>query len=112
MVTAYRGTQSELFSVLKDDFTGSNNFVYWVLAVILVVAVGNIKQLKRVSDAFLVLLVIVIVVSQYKYNKDLLGSFIEQIKRGTSGSNKLEPVTITLTKRAKQLGSNLIEDIL
>lgn len=87
MVAAYKGTQDQLFDVLKDDFTGKNNFVYWVIAVVLVVAVGNIKQIKRVSDAFLVLLVIVIVFAQYKGGTNLLQSFIDQVKRGTQGKS-------------------------
>jgi hypothetical protein len=88
MVAAYRGTQPDLFAVLKDDFTGSGNFVYWALAVIIVVAVGSIPQLKRVSDAFLVLIVIVIVVRNYNKNDNLFEYFLDQIKEGTSGSNK------------------------
>lgn len=109
MVAAYKGTHPDLFAVLKDDFTGSNNFVYWVLAVVIVVAIGNIKQLKRVSDAFLVLLVIVIIVAQYRGGTDLLNSFIQQVKRGTSGNSSTK-VKLNLGDKAVKLGSGLIKD--
>jgi len=32
LAAAIRGTQADLFDVLKDDFTGPNNFLYWGLA--------------------------------------------------------------------------------
>lgn len=86
LVAAYKGTQEDLFAVLKDDFTGSGNFVYWVLAIVLIVAAGNIKALKRFSDGFLVLVILGIVLSQYK-RTNLLQSFIDQVRQGTQGSS-------------------------
>lgn len=84
MVTAIRGTQGELFTLLKDDFAGTNNFFVWVMAIVIIVLAGNIKAFKPVSDAFLGLVILVIIVANYGRGKDLIGSFLDQVKAGTS----------------------------
>jgi branched-subunit amino acid permease len=60
LVVSVRGTQNDLFDLLKSDVTGPNNYLYWVLAILAVGAVGYIPRLKPVSNAFLVLIVAVI----------------------------------------------------
>ena len=62
LVVAIRGTQNDLFVLLKSEFTGSNSFPVWALAIVLLGAVGYIKPLRPISDGllFLVLLVIVL----------------------------------------------------
>lgn len=57
-----RGTQGELFSLLKGDFTGDGNFIAWCVAVFLVGAIGYIPQFKPFSNAFLVLIVVSFIV--------------------------------------------------
>lgn len=84
IVAGLRGKQDELFALLKDDFTGQGNFIYWVIAVIVLVAIGNVKSIERVADAFLGLVILVIVLAAYKDNQDLFTRFREQILRGTS----------------------------
>lgn len=84
MVTAVRGTQGDLFKLLKEDFAGTNNFFVWVLAIVIIVLAGNIRQIKPISDAFLGLVILVIIVANYGRGKDLIGSFVDQVKQGTS----------------------------
>ena len=84
LVAAVRGNQNDLIDLLKDDFSGQNNFILWVLAIIVIVALGNIKAIKPVSDAFLALVILVIIVANYKRGGDLFSSFLAQIKAGTS----------------------------
>ncbi len=59
-VSAVRGTNQDLLTLLKGDFTGKGNFLYWTLSILLIGAVGYIPDLKPVSRAFLVLVVIVL----------------------------------------------------
>lgn len=83
LVAAVRGNQDDLIKLIKDDFSGSNNFIYWVMAIVIISMLGYIKSLKPVSDAFLGLIILVIIVASYKKG-DLISSFFNQVKNGTS----------------------------
>jgi len=94
LVAAYKGTQPALFMLLKEDFTGSSNFFFWIAAIMLIIALGNIKPIKPITDAFLVLTCIGIVFAQYQGKNgqpgiDLLQSFLDQLKAGTSGTGSV-----------------------
>lgn len=82
VVSGVRNTQSELFTLVKSDFTGtsgfSGSFVPWVLAIMAIGAMGYVKPVKPISDAFLVLIVIVLFLS----NKGVFAKFSSAI--GTS----------------------------
>ena len=84
LVAAIRGNQNDLIDLIKSDFSGKNNFIIWVLAIIVIVALGNIKAIKPVSDAFLGLVILVIIVANYKKGGDIFSSFLNQVKAGTS----------------------------
>lgn len=84
MVVAVRGNTTYLITLLKGDVLGSNGFIMWILAVIVLVAIGYIKAAKPVTDAFLGLLILVIIVHSYKNNSDLFSSFTTQLKDGVS----------------------------
>lgn len=60
-----------LTHLLRDDFTGKNNFVYWVVSILIVGALGYIKPLQPVSRAFMLLIVIVLFIS----NKGVFAQF-------------------------------------
>lgn len=78
LVSAIRGTSGALFSTFKSDFTGSGNFLYWVIAILAVGSIGYIKKLQPLSSAFLALLLIVLFIS----NK----GFFSQFQSGISGA--------------------------
>lgn len=75
LTAAVRGKQDDLFALLKDDFTGPNNFFYWGLSIWFVSAIGYYKPLKPLSNALLVLVFIVLVLS----HRGLIESFMRQI---------------------------------
>lgn len=79
LVSAIRGSQDELFALLKRDFTGSGNFLVWILAIASVGAVGYIRPLRPVSNAFLVLLLIVFLLAANKSGKDFFSSLVRQV---------------------------------
>jgi hypothetical protein len=60
LVTAIQGTTTNLGHMLAGDIFGSQGYLYWFLAIISIGAVGYIKPLKPASDAFLVLLLLVL----------------------------------------------------
>lgn len=84
VVTAIRGTQSDFFDLLKNDFSGQNNFVLWSLAFVFLVSLGYIKAIKPVTNAFMWLLLVVIFLGARNSNKDIFGDFVAQVKEGTS----------------------------
>jgi hypothetical protein len=71
IVTGLRGTQGQLLSLLKSDFTTSNNFGIWILAIVAVGSLGYIPGFKTVSNGLLILVVIVLVLS----NKGFFSQF-------------------------------------
>jgi len=64
-----------LFKTIKDDFTGPNNFIYWGLALFLIGAMGYVKPLKPLSNAFLGLVILVLFIA----NRGFFTKFMEQI---------------------------------
>jgi hypothetical protein len=64
LIAAVRNTQDNLFSLLKGDFTGQANFVYWVFSLLVIGSFGYIPKLKPVSIAFLTLVILVLVLTR------------------------------------------------
>jgi len=66
LVSAAKGTQQNLFSLLKGDFSGPDNYFYWLVSILVVGAFGYIPKFKPVSDMFLVLIVLSLVLTRGK----------------------------------------------
>jgi hypothetical protein len=98
IVSGVRGTSGTLFTLLKGDFTGNGNFLYWFLAVLIIGSIGYVKKLQTFSDIFLGLLVLVMIIANEKTGKDFFSSFDFQI------SNPLTPKTTASTMDAKGPG--------
>jgi hypothetical protein len=64
-------TDAGLATLLKQDVSGQNNFVYWVLSILIIGAIGYIKPLQPVSRAFMLLVIIVLFLS----NKGVFSQF-------------------------------------
>lgn len=60
LVAAIRGTLGDLWTLVKGDFIGQNNFIFWAVAIGVIWAAGKIDTLKPVSNAFLVLVLVVL----------------------------------------------------
>jgi hypothetical protein len=78
VITAIRGTSKQFFDSLKEDFTGPNNFVLWIMAIFGLGMLGYVKPLKPLSDSFLALVLIVMTINN---RNGLLGTqgFLYQI---------------------------------
>jgi hypothetical protein len=98
IVSAVRNTQDALVCLIKGDFTttGSNtgNFLYWVVALLIIGAVGYINKLKPVSDAFLVMIILALFLASGDPAKMTGGGFFKQFSSaignlggGTTGSS-------------------------
>ena len=85
LAAGIRGTQSNytsggnsypgLFSLLQGDFSGPGNFLYWLAALGAVGAVGYVPKFKPVSNAFLVLIILQMILKNGKQ-----GGLFDQFK--------------------------------
>ena len=85
IVAGVRGKSSDLLTLLKGDFTGSNNFIYWFISILVVGAIGYIKDLQALSRAFLVLVIIVLLLHEDKNGQGFFTEFQAAVKGITNG---------------------------
>ena len=74
-----KGTQGQLITLLKGDLTGSNNFVDWLVSILVIGAIGYVPGLKKISDGLLILVLLVLVL----VNKGFFTQFSTAVKGGT-----------------------------
>ena len=107
LITASRDKHEQLFTLLKGDFTGPNNFVYWFVAILTIGAIGYIPRAKPFSNAMLVLVVLILVLKRgdsHGVGGGLFERFTEQLKSTapaqptTSQTQQPRPLDIDLTK--------------
>lgn len=60
LVAGVRGTDDKLLSLIKGDFTGSPNYLSWMLAILFIGALGYVEPIKPVSRIFLFLILVVL----------------------------------------------------
>lgn len=84
VLVAVRGTEIDsakgasdgrgLWPLLKNDFEPGQkgNFLAWLVAILVVGAIGYIPQLESISSLFIALLIAVLVMSAVKKNPNLL----------------------------------------
>jgi hypothetical protein len=86
LVAGFRGTHTDytvggtsypgLFTLIKGDFTGDANFLYWFAAIFLIGCVGYVRQLKSISDGFILLVIVSMFVA--KSTKGTAGGFFQK----------------------------------
>jgi hypothetical protein len=77
VVSAVRDTTGDLVTVVKGDFTGPNNFSYWLVAMLIIGGLGYVPSLEKLSRLFLVLVVLGLFLSH--------GGFFEQFNAQAFG---------------------------
>lgn len=84
-LTAIQGTTGKLGALLVSDLFGG--FIYWAFAILVIGGLGYIKPLRPLSNAFLVLLVLVLFVSNRGFFAKI-NEALAQIKSqaGTAGT--------------------------
>lgn len=63
LVTAFQGTTGQMVRMLDDDIFGPKGYIYWFVAIFVVGAIGYIKAFKTLSDTFIFLIVLVLILS-------------------------------------------------
>ena len=87
IVAAVRGTQNQLFAALMTDVPG---FVIWAAAIFAVGVIGFVPGLKPISRGLLALVLVVIVLNNYKA---ILAGFasVSSGQASPSTSNQAQP---------------------
>ena len=89
LASSVRNTQDKLYTLVKGDFSGPNNFIFWTVSILAIGAVGYIPRLKPLSTAFLALVVIVLFLT--KGNPKLKGGgFFQQISEQLGSTTKVK----------------------
>lgn len=60
LIAAVRNRQSDLFALVQGDLTGPVNFFQWLLAIVVIGAIGYAPKLKPISNALLALVLVAI----------------------------------------------------
>ena len=81
-VSGIRGTNNDLWALVKGDFTGNKSFLVWIAALAIVGGAGYIKPLKGLSVAFMTLLLIVLFLS----NKGVIAQLQGFVNNPTPGT--------------------------
>lgn len=84
-IAAVRGTNTQLVGLLKGDFTGKGNFIYWTLAILVIGALGYSKSLQPLSRAFMALVIIVLFLD----NKGVFAQFNSAISQTQQTSTSI-----------------------
>jgi len=95
VIAGVRATQDTLFGLVKGDFTGTDNFIYWLGAILIIGALGYIPKVKPISTALLVLVIVVLFLKKGNAS-GLGGGFFSQLTSalGTTGSSQGSTSTI------------------
>lgn len=68
-----------LFYLIAKDFTGPNNFIFWLVSILIIGALGYIPRLKPLSDGFLLLVLIGLLVRKNGQGQSFIKAFEAQI---------------------------------
>jgi len=121
IVSGVRGTVASgnpsLTSLIKDDFTGTDPFWRWMLAILLIGAVGYIPNLRPISRAFMGLVIVVFLLSNKGLFTQLQGVFSsntlsESGTKITSPSVTNTPMTPALQSALNQSGAIPISGVI
>lgn len=78
IISGARDTYAAFGKELVEDFTGPGNFLYWLVALGFLGAIGSIPQFRSFSRAFMALVLISMVIA----NRGVAAQLSEAISRG------------------------------
>lgn len=78
ILTGLKGKPDQLWTLIQGDFTGPNNFVYWMVSMFVLGSLGYVPQLKNLSRLFIGLIVIVLLLD----NKGFFAQLQDYINTG------------------------------
>lgn len=88
IVTGSKATYKDLGAAIAADFTGPNNFTWWLAAIGGIGALGYVETLKPFSRIFMVLVIVAMILS----NKGFFAKLNEAIAQGPLKTATPDPV--------------------
>jgi hypothetical protein len=85
ILTGLKGDAGSLWELVKGDFTGQNNYVYWMLSILALGALGYVESLQKLSRLFIILIVIVLLLDNNGFFAHFQ-QFINSNSQASSGS--------------------------
>lgn len=99
LVVAIRGTHADFFALIRSEFTGTNNFVIWGAALMILGAVGFVKPLRPLAIGFIVLIFLVLILTQ---GEGFFDRFVSALK------SPVAPANGTATAPSPAPGANVV----
>lgn len=63
LVVAVKGTQGDFYRLLKSEFVGTNSFIPWAAAILVLGLAGYVKPIRPVTHAFIALIFLVLIIA-------------------------------------------------
>lgn len=108
VTAAVRNTQDELFRLVQGDFIGPNNFIYWILAILIIGSLGYVPRLRPVSTMFMALVIVVLFLTR---GKGFFDQFVSQISSATATAPSKGPSLGELNDAIISLGGTPVSQV-
>ena len=99
VIVAVRDQQNAFVALVGGDFSGGpgNNFLYWIVALAIVGAIGYIPKARPVSTLFLVLILLVLILKRGNPATGVQGGVFKQLVAALQTTSKPSAAAITST---------------
>ena len=104
-IVSLQGTQGSLFDLLKSEFVGTNSFVVWAAAFVIIGLLGYIKPIRPITHAFLVLMLLVLVLTN---GKGFFSQFNSALRSPTAPTASTGGTTPTATPSIASANMSLL----
>ncbi len=114
LIAGVRNSQGQLYLLLRNDFSGPGNFIYWMLAILIIGAIGYVPKLKPVSDGFLILVILVLFLAKGN-PKAPGGGFFSQFLKQVQTTDRAPLTNVTTsdgTRITFPLDQNTLDNVL
>lgn len=71
IITGFQNTYKEFGAQVQDDFSGPNNFLYWLVSLLIIGMLGYVKSLEGLSRAFMGLIIVALILVTYQRNPQI-----------------------------------------
>jgi hypothetical protein len=119
IVVGFQDTYKQLGAQVQKDFTGKGNFIYWLIAIGVLGAIGYVKEFQTFSRAMITLLIVALFLSKKTGTPQgitFFQNFTTGVKSGTTSS--VDPVGTALqgsdsnsSSTSGDNGSNIMADV-
>ena len=73
-----KGNPANLYGLIAADFVGTNSYIYWLVSILVLGALGYIPGLERLSRLFMLLVIVVLLLDN--------GGFFAQLQKFIKGT--------------------------